>query len=131
MAQQIMIEVATSLKTHSLTFSPVFVHINVCIHFGIFKTIQQKSIEFSTVNVNNLKERKKKTKMKEDAQKEIHIVAMNLRISHIMAEYLNVCMNENIPLPTHLKWIAFQVRQLDCSTYSTSGFRITMAFRLN
>lgn len=69
--------------------------------------------------------------MKEDAQKEIHIVAMNLRISHIMAEYLNVCMNENIPLPTHLKWIAFQVRQLDCSTYSTSGFRITMAFRLN
>lgn len=64
MAQQIMIEVATSLKTHSLTFSPFFVHINVCIHFGIFKTIQQKSIEFSTVNVNNLKERKKRPKWK-------------------------------------------------------------------
>lgn len=129
MAQQIMIEVATSLKTHSLTFSILCAH--KCVHtFWNVQTIQQKSIEFSTVNVNNLN-KEKKDQEEEDAQKEIHIVAMNLRIPQIMAEYLNVCMNENIPLPTHLKWIAFQVRQLDCSTYSTSGFRITIAFRLN
>lgn len=59
MAQQIMIEVATSLKTHSLTFSILCAH--KCVHtFWNVQTIQQKSIDFSTVNVNNLNEEKKR-----------------------------------------------------------------------